>query len=74
MKTRDLVRIGIPAACADIAKQILQRAQAQKQSMRTVTDHLKKVAAAPESFVSDVWAATVVTIAWPAARSAACGV
>ena len=53
MKTRDLVKIGIPAACADTAKQILQKAQAQKQSMRSVTDDLQKVAASPENFVND---------------------
>jgi tRNA-splicing ligase RtcB (3'-phosphate/5'-hydroxy nucleic acid ligase) len=54
MKTRDLARIGIPAVCAEAAKQILQKAQAKKkQSMRSVTDDLKKVAASPESFVND---------------------
>ena len=53
MKTRDLLKIGIPAGCADTAKQILQKAQAQKQSMRSVTDDLKNVAESPESFVND---------------------
>jgi tRNA-splicing ligase RtcB len=53
LKTRDLVNIGIPSACADSAKQILQRAQAAKQSTRVVLDALKKVAASPAIFVND---------------------
>jgi tRNA-splicing ligase RtcB len=53
MKTRDLVNIGIPAACTDTAKQILQKAQAAKQSTRAVLDDLKRVAAAPATFVND---------------------
>ncbi len=54
MKTRDLVAMGIPAgAPADHAKQILQRAQKAKQSMRTVLDDLKRVAASPSAFVAD---------------------
>ena len=48
MKTRDLLKIGIPAGCADTAKQILQKAQALKQSMRSVSDDLKKVAETSE--------------------------
>ena len=54
MKTRDLVAMGIPAGePADHAKQILQRAQKAKQSMRTVLDDLKRVAASPSAFVAD---------------------
>jgi tRNA-splicing ligase RtcB len=53
MKTRDLVKIGIPVFCSDAAKQILQKARAAKRSTRTVLDDLKKVAASPESFVND---------------------
>jgi tRNA-splicing ligase RtcB len=54
MKTRDLVKLGIPAgACADTAKQILQKARASKQSMPMVLDELKRVAAAPATFVGN---------------------
>ena len=53
MKTSDLVKIGIPAACAEGAQQILQKAHAAKQSMRTVLDDLQRVAASPETFVGD---------------------
>ena len=54
MKTRDLVAIGIPAGpCAESAKQILQKAQSAKRSMRTVLDDLKRVAASPATFVDD---------------------
>jgi tRNA-splicing ligase RtcB (3'-phosphate/5'-hydroxy nucleic acid ligase) len=52
MKTRDLVAIGIPAGpCAERAKQILQRAQTAKRSMRMVTDDLKRVASSPSEFI-----------------------
>ena len=51
MKTRDLVAIGIPAGpCAEQAKQILQRAQTAKRSMRMVTGELKRLAASPGEF------------------------
>jgi tRNA-splicing ligase RtcB len=54
MKTRELVKIGIPAgSCAETAKQILQNAKAAKRSLATVCDDLKRVAAAPASFVDD---------------------
>jgi tRNA-splicing ligase RtcB (3'-phosphate/5'-hydroxy nucleic acid ligase) len=55
MKTRDLVRIGIPAgACAEEAKRILQVVHATKTgSARTVSDMLVKVAAAPSEYVDD---------------------
>lgn len=52
MKTRDLARIGIPAgACAEMAKQILQRAKTAKRSMRDVQDDLNRLATAPAEFV-----------------------
>jgi tRNA-splicing ligase RtcB len=54
MKTRDLVAIGIPAgACAETAKQILQRAHTAKRSMRVVQDELKRLAASPAEFLND---------------------
>jgi len=54
MKTRDLVAMGIPAGePADHAKQILQRAQAAKRSMKEVLGDLKRVAASPSAFVAD---------------------
>ena len=54
MKTRDLVAIGIPAgACAETAKQILQKAHTAKRSMRVVQDELKRVAATPAEFLDD---------------------
>jgi tRNA-splicing ligase RtcB len=54
MKTRDLVRIGIPAGpCADLAKQIVQKAQAARRSVAAVNADLSRVAAAPASFVND---------------------
>ena len=54
MKTRELVSIGIPAGrCAETAKQILQKAKAAKRSMAAVRDDLKRVVAAPASFVGD---------------------
>jgi len=54
MKTRDLVAIGIPAgACAETAKQILQKAHGAKRSMRTVQDDLKRLATSPHAFVDD---------------------
>jgi tRNA-splicing ligase RtcB len=46
--------IGIPPGrCADTAKQILQKAKTAKRSHATVRDDLKRVAAAPASFVED---------------------
>jgi tRNA-splicing ligase RtcB (3'-phosphate/5'-hydroxy nucleic acid ligase) len=54
MKTRDFIRMGIPAgACAETAKQILQKAKAAKQSVPAVCEDLKRVAAAPAAFVND---------------------
>ena len=47
------MKIGIPAACAEGAQQILQKAHAAKKSMRTVLDDLQRVAASPETFVGD---------------------
>ena len=52
MKTRDLVRLGIPSGiCAELAKQILQRAKTARRSMRDVQDDLKRLATAPAEFV-----------------------
>jgi tRNA-splicing ligase RtcB len=54
MKTRDLVRIGIPAGpAAETAKQILQRAQSAKRSTRAVLDDLARVSASPAEFAGD---------------------
>jgi tRNA-splicing ligase RtcB (3'-phosphate/5'-hydroxy nucleic acid ligase) len=54
MKTRNLVKMGIPAgACAEAAKQILQDAHAAKRSMATVLDDLGRIAASPSTFLDD---------------------
>jgi tRNA-splicing ligase RtcB len=54
MKTKDLVKIGIPAgAPAEAAKQILQRAKTAKRSGRAVLDALGRVAASPAAFADD---------------------
>ena len=54
MKTKDLVRMGIPAGpCAEAAKQILQKAHTAKSSMRAVQDELGRVAASPAAFLDD---------------------
>jgi tRNA-splicing ligase RtcB (3'-phosphate/5'-hydroxy nucleic acid ligase) len=54
MKNRDLAAIGIPAGSpAETAKQVLQRAKSAKSNMRDVQDNLKRVAAAPSTFVDD---------------------
>jgi tRNA-splicing ligase RtcB len=54
MKTRDLVKIGIPAGpCAEAAKQILQKAHTAKRSMPTVLADLKRIAASPATFLDD---------------------
>ena len=54
MKTRDLVKIGIPAGrAAEAAKQILQKAETDKRSMAAVVKDLHLVAATPASFVDD---------------------
>ena len=54
MKTRDLVKIGIPAGpCAETAKQLLQQTQAAKRSMPAAIEDLKRVAASPGAFVAD---------------------
>jgi tRNA-splicing ligase RtcB len=54
MKTRDLVKIGIPAGpCAEAAKQILNRTHRAKRRMSTVLDDLGRVATSPATFVDD---------------------
>jgi hypothetical protein len=54
MKTRDLVKIGIPAGpCAEAAKQILNRTHGAKRRMSTVLDDLGRVATSPATFVDD---------------------
>jgi tRNA-splicing ligase RtcB len=54
MKTRDLVRLGLPAGpCAERAKRLLQEAQTKKRSTAAVLDDLKRVAASPQAFVDD---------------------
>jgi tRNA-splicing ligase RtcB (3'-phosphate/5'-hydroxy nucleic acid ligase) len=54
MKTRDLAAIGIPVgACAETAKQILQKAHTAKRSMRMVQDDLARVATSPAAFLND---------------------
>src|ERR1700687_3108559 len=55
MKTRDLVKIGIPAGrCAEAAKQILQHAHTAKRSVATVLNDLGRVATSPAAFLDDV--------------------
>jgi tRNA-splicing ligase RtcB len=55
MNTRELVAIGFPAGtCAERAKQVLQQARAAGQNMTTVVEDLKRLAAAPASFVDHV--------------------
>jgi tRNA-splicing ligase RtcB len=55
MNTRELVAIGFPAGpCAERAKQVLQKARAARQNMPTVVEDLKRLAAAPASFVDHV--------------------
>ena len=54
MKTRELLALGIPAGpCAELAKQILQRAHTAKQSMAAVRHDLTRVVASPAAFVGD---------------------
>src|SRR5438270_2888638 len=54
MKTRDLVKIGIPAGrCAEAAKQILQHAHAAKRSTASVSNDLGRVATSPAAFLDD---------------------
>ncbi len=54
MKTRDLVKIGIPAGpCAEVARQILNRTHGAKRRLATVRDDLRRIAASPASFVDD---------------------
>jgi tRNA-splicing ligase RtcB len=54
VKTRDLVRIGIPAgACATAAQRLLQQAQTAKTSTGAVLAELGRVGAAPAAFVGD---------------------
>jgi tRNA-splicing ligase RtcB len=54
MKTKDLVRIGVPRGEAvEVAKQLLQHAKDAKRDMRDVTDALRRIAAAPETATAD---------------------
>src|SRR5262245_50494224 len=54
MKTRDLMRIGIPPGiCAETAKHILQRVHAAKGSAAARLGELKRVATTPAAFVED---------------------
>src|SRR6188508_774952 len=54
MKTRDLVRIGVPRGQAvEVAKQLLQHAKDAKRDMSDVTDALRRIAAAPETAPAD---------------------
>src|SRR5262245_1285449 len=54
MNTRELIAIGFPTgACAEHAKQVLQQARAANQNMAAVVEDLKRLAAAPASFVND---------------------
>jgi tRNA-splicing ligase RtcB (3'-phosphate/5'-hydroxy nucleic acid ligase) len=54
MKTRDLAKMGIPAGrCANEAKQLLQAAQGRRRGIAAVVDDLRRVAAAPASFLDD---------------------
>ena len=53
MKTRDLVKIGIPAACSEAAHEIMRDAREAKRELKTLPEHLKRVAASPASFVND---------------------
>jgi tRNA-splicing ligase RtcB (3'-phosphate/5'-hydroxy nucleic acid ligase) len=54
MKTRDLVKMGIPAGpCAEAAKQILNRTHGAKRRLATVLGDLRRIAASPATFVDD---------------------
>jgi len=54
MKTRDLVKMGIPAGpCAEAARQILNRTHGAKRRLATVRDDLRRIAASPAAFVDD---------------------
>jgi tRNA-splicing ligase RtcB (3'-phosphate/5'-hydroxy nucleic acid ligase) len=54
MKTRDFVRMGIPAgACSGAAQRILQMTQTAKRSTTAVLNDLQRVAEAPGEFVTD---------------------
>jgi tRNA-splicing ligase RtcB len=51
VKTRDLARIGIPPACAELAKQLLQRAQREHRGgMLAVLAEMERVAKGPGAF------------------------
>lgn len=53
MKTRDLVKLGIPAGrCTDAAQRLLQATQTSKGSTRAVLDDLRRLAEAPEAFLT----------------------
>jgi tRNA-splicing ligase RtcB len=55
VKTRDLVRLGVPSGpCAEEAKRILQIVHATKSgSARTVSDMLVKIVAEPSAYLAD---------------------
>ena len=54
MKTRDLIRLGIPAgACAEAAQQVLEHAGAAGHRRRAIVDALPAVAAAPDAYLDD---------------------
>jgi tRNA-splicing ligase RtcB len=54
MKTRDLVKMGIPAgACAEAAQKILQDAHVKKRSMAPVLDDLRRVGTSPSTFADN---------------------
>jgi len=54
MKTKDLIKMGIPAGrCAETAQQILQEAHAAKRSMAAVLGDLGRVALSPAAFLDD---------------------
>ena len=61
MKTRDLVRIGIPAGrCAESAHGILRNARASGESTTAVLEDLRRVAASPADYVNDTRYADLV--------------
>jgi tRNA-splicing ligase RtcB len=54
VKTRDLEKIGVPAgACAEAAKQLLQRASTARRSIAVVLADLTRVAQSPAAFLDD---------------------
>jgi tRNA-splicing ligase RtcB (3'-phosphate/5'-hydroxy nucleic acid ligase) len=54
MKTRDLVRMGIPAGrCAGAAQRLLEATHVAKRSTEAVLSGVRRVAGAPEEFLAD---------------------